>query len=192
METSLSTTLSQVSTLAPSVSVNEEADPPTITVQINGKSSTANLPSRGDESFGSWIPYTGTIEDLQTDVDFPIYSKIFNQDIVIDFNTGYNPASRIIFDGATSNQVSVNHSANDQIFIPKNSIFNRPSTRSTLQFSWINGVAQITDDRADLHIHSLGSINEKIEVDLFYVRITDRVTTNAPLSAGQYRIWVRN
>ena len=37
-----------MSTLAPSVSINEGVTPAQITVSINGKSSTANLPSGGD------------------------------------------------------------------------------------------------------------------------------------------------
>ena len=41
----LSTTLSQISTLAPTVTVNEEVEPPTITVGVNGKTASANLPS---------------------------------------------------------------------------------------------------------------------------------------------------
>lgn len=39
----------QVSGIKPRVTVNEEADPPTITVEINGNSSSANLPSLNDK-----------------------------------------------------------------------------------------------------------------------------------------------
>lgn len=38
----------QVSGIKPTVTVNNEVSPPTITVAVNGKSSTANLPSSGD------------------------------------------------------------------------------------------------------------------------------------------------
>ena len=48
-ESAISELEADVAALAPSVSVNEEADPPTITVGINGKTSQANLPSGGDE-----------------------------------------------------------------------------------------------------------------------------------------------
>ena len=44
-ESAISELEADVAALAPSVSVNEEADPPTITVQVNGKTSSANLPS---------------------------------------------------------------------------------------------------------------------------------------------------
>lgn len=44
----IAATEAKVDELAPSVSVNAEADPPTITVGINGKISTANLPTGGD------------------------------------------------------------------------------------------------------------------------------------------------
>ena len=37
----------QITAISPTVSVNEEVDPPTITVNVNGKSSTANLPVGG-------------------------------------------------------------------------------------------------------------------------------------------------
>ena len=50
---------SKVDELTPSVSVNESANPPTITVGINGKSATADLPSGG----GSGISYI-VFEDL--------------------------------------------------------------------------------------------------------------------------------
>lgn len=43
----ITATEAKVNALAPSVSVNAEADPPTITVRINGKNSTANLPTGG-------------------------------------------------------------------------------------------------------------------------------------------------
>ena len=48
-ETAISELEADVAALAPSVSVNEEVDPPTITVGINGKTAQANLPSGGDE-----------------------------------------------------------------------------------------------------------------------------------------------
>ena len=54
----IAATESKVNALAPSVTVNEETDPPTITVGINGKSSTANLPGGGGGSSG--IEYVGT------------------------------------------------------------------------------------------------------------------------------------
>ncbi len=43
-ESAISELEADVAALAPSVSVNEEADPPTITVGINGKTAQANLP----------------------------------------------------------------------------------------------------------------------------------------------------
>ena len=46
----LSTTVSQVSTIKPEVTVNQESSPPTITVEVNGTSSTANLPVSGASS----------------------------------------------------------------------------------------------------------------------------------------------
>ena len=48
-ESAISEVKADVAALAPSVSVNKEADPPTITVGINGKTAQANLPSGGDE-----------------------------------------------------------------------------------------------------------------------------------------------
>lgn len=47
-ESAISELKADVAALAPSVSVNEEADPPTITVGINGKEATANLPAGGN------------------------------------------------------------------------------------------------------------------------------------------------
>ena len=44
---------SQISTLAPSVSVDDDANPPTITVGINGKNAQANLPSLNIQYFTS-------------------------------------------------------------------------------------------------------------------------------------------
>ena len=43
----IAATESKVNALAPTVTVNEEADPPTITIGINGKTAKANLPSGG-------------------------------------------------------------------------------------------------------------------------------------------------
>ena len=57
----LSATASQVSTLAPSVSVNAEADPPTITVGVNGKTASANLPSGGTGSGPTFTVLDNTI-----------------------------------------------------------------------------------------------------------------------------------
>ena len=63
-ETGLSTTLSQISTIKPEVLVNQETTPPTITVEVNGTSSTANLPSGGG-STNEWEELT--LSALPTD-----------------------------------------------------------------------------------------------------------------------------
>ena len=47
----IAATESKVNALTPSVSVNEEVSPPQITVSINGKSSTANLPGGGNDGW---------------------------------------------------------------------------------------------------------------------------------------------
>lgn len=52
----------QITGIKPTVTVNDTADPPTITVAVNGKSSTANLPS---SEGGGWKRYT--IDNLPTD-----------------------------------------------------------------------------------------------------------------------------
>lgn len=44
----------QITNIRPTVTVNEEVDPPTITVAINGKSSTANLPVSGGGPFSNY------------------------------------------------------------------------------------------------------------------------------------------
>lgn len=44
----------QITNIKPTVTVNEEVDPPTITVAVNGSSSTANLPAGGGSSVGGW------------------------------------------------------------------------------------------------------------------------------------------
>ena len=44
--------LSQISTLTPTVSVNEEVTPPTITIGVNGNEATADLPTGTSEN---WI-----------------------------------------------------------------------------------------------------------------------------------------
>lgn len=61
-ESAISELEADVAALAPSVSVNEEADPPTITVGINGKTAQANLPSNNN---GKWEPIT-SVEEFQT------------------------------------------------------------------------------------------------------------------------------
>ena len=58
----LSTTPSQVSTLAPTVTVNEEVEPPTITVGINGKTASANLPSGGTGSGPTFTVLNSTLD----------------------------------------------------------------------------------------------------------------------------------
>ena len=49
----IAATESKVNALAPTVTVNEEADPPTITVGINGKTAQANLPTSGGDEWES-------------------------------------------------------------------------------------------------------------------------------------------
>ena len=61
-ETGPSTTPSQVSTLAPTVAVDEGVNPPTITVGINGKTAQANLPMGGGNAWERL-----DINDLPTD-----------------------------------------------------------------------------------------------------------------------------
>ena len=51
-----------MSTLAPTVTVNEEVEPPTITVEINGKTAQANLPTAGGNGWEKL-----DVNDLPTD-----------------------------------------------------------------------------------------------------------------------------
>ena len=76
-ETRPSTTPSQISTLAPTVTVNENISPPTITVGVNGKEATANLPSGA--SSGTWEGLN--ISSLPTDFK--------NDDILLIFACCY-------------------------------------------------------------------------------------------------------
>ena len=60
-------TESKVNALAPTVTVNEEVDPPTITVGINGKTAQANLPSGGSSTHTITTDRLGIIKnDLST------------------------------------------------------------------------------------------------------------------------------
>ena len=52
----------QITSIEPTVTVNDTADPPTISVAVNGKSSTANLPSVGSNE---WEPIT-SVEEFKT------------------------------------------------------------------------------------------------------------------------------
>ena len=51
-----------MSTLAPTVTVNEEVEPPTITVGVNGKTASANLPSGGTGSGPTFIVLNNTLD----------------------------------------------------------------------------------------------------------------------------------
>ena len=64
----IAATESKVNALAPSVSVNEEADPPTITIGINGKSAQANLPSGGGVTIKAYTAdnFNEFIDDVKT------------------------------------------------------------------------------------------------------------------------------
>ena len=63
----IAATESKVNALAPTVTVNEEADPPTITVGINGKTAKANLPSGG----GKPSIYLSLDERIRSESDYP-------------------------------------------------------------------------------------------------------------------------
>ena len=49
LETEVGAVDSKVDAIAPTVSVNEESEPPTITIGVNGKTAKANLPAGGSE-----------------------------------------------------------------------------------------------------------------------------------------------
>lgn len=61
-ETAISELEADVTALAPSVSVNEESNPPTITVGINGKTASANLPSGGTGSGPTFTVLNNTLD----------------------------------------------------------------------------------------------------------------------------------
>ena len=61
----IASTEAALNALAPSVSVNEEVSPAQITVTINGKSSTANLPSGGSEDEWTEVGLSEIPTDLQ-------------------------------------------------------------------------------------------------------------------------------
>ena len=66
----IASTEARLNALAPTVTVDEEADPPRITVKINGKSSTANLPNGGT---GSLIRFT---TEITGEAEFPNLSLL--------------------------------------------------------------------------------------------------------------------
>ena len=66
----IAATESKVNALAPSVSVNERVSPPQITVSVNGKSSTANLPNGGTDSL---IRFT---TEITGEPEFPKFSLL--------------------------------------------------------------------------------------------------------------------
>ena len=61
-ESAISELKANVTALAPSVSVNEEAVPPTITIGINGKTASANLPSGGTGSGPTFTVLNNTLD----------------------------------------------------------------------------------------------------------------------------------
>lgn len=71
MESFPSKTPSQVSTIKPEVTVNQDSSPPTITVEVNGTSSTANLPSsvRGKTFYNQPL---STLIEFSNDLTFEI------------------------------------------------------------------------------------------------------------------------
>ena len=100
-----------MSTLAPTVTVNEGDEPPTITVGVNGKTASANLPSGGsewEELDLSNLPTDFTNNDfLKIDIHFySIFSyrienwnSTFDESDISEFNSG----SIIIEKGIDSN-----------------------------------------------------------------------------------------
>lgn len=97
----------QVNGLTPSVSVNKSANPPTITVGLNGKSATANLPSGGGSGISTLTPHSfrrqpqivSAFNDLAEGSIFAIHiinnkgmGLFFGTKIKTSQNAQYNPA----------------------------------------------------------------------------------------------------
>ena len=75
-ESAISELEADVAALAPSVSVNAEADPPTITVSVNGKSSTTDLPAGGTSTHTITTDISGTIEDDFSTIDSTLRANV--------------------------------------------------------------------------------------------------------------------
>lgn len=78
LQNQVSTLESEVEGLAPSVSVNEKVTPPTITIGVNGKEATANLPTGGGGgketvySFGNLSEYNSVMNAIPEGTEFEI------------------------------------------------------------------------------------------------------------------------
>lgn len=79
-ESAISELEADVAALAPSVTVNEEADPPTITVGINGKTARANLPTSDNKS---WKIFSVRSPDSIIDVIRPILLGLDDGDLFV-------------------------------------------------------------------------------------------------------------
>lgn len=97
----ITATESKVNALAPKVTVNEEVDPPTITVEINGKTATANLPSGGGEI---------SVETVESDTIVNIFKNhVLNYDIGASVGIGPSKSGNIkSFAGVTTRWTDVN------------------------------------------------------------------------------------
>ena len=129
----IAATESKVNALAPSVSVNEEADPPTITVGINGKTAQANLPVGG----GAWE--TINLDSLPTDFQSGDILEInmnvqTNRTMPTDWNTRPAAPSISIGNGDTKINIIVALPETEYIDIPIGHYFSdRDITISSIQ-----------------------------------------------------------
>ena len=99
LETLLSKTPSQVSTIRPEVTVDQESSPPTITVAVNGSSSIANLPT----SAGVEIIHFTSYQELLNNKDNISASNFAFVNISDDENT----ISGILYKDPSSNLLRV-------------------------------------------------------------------------------------
>ena len=85
----IAATESKVNALAPTVTVNDDVSPAQITVAINGKSSTANLPSGSGGNGPTWEPLD--LENLPKDwKNYDIFAMIPNFRVDIKFPSDWN------------------------------------------------------------------------------------------------------
>ena len=83
----LSKTPSQVSTIKPEVTVDQESNPPKIMVEVNGASSTANLPVSGGGPFSNYEEIN--LDNIPTDFSDGDQLLIIFRKIVTSFSEPY-------------------------------------------------------------------------------------------------------
>ena len=131
-ESAISKLKTDVAALAPTVSVNEEVDPPTITIGINGKTAQANLPSGGKQ-----LVTSGNLDDF-ININTSNKEITVNKEIDLEYIVVRNGGVNFSIKRITISKGTIKHNATGRIQLYHTVMYTSNNSANAIYVCYLN------------------------------------------------------